>query len=51
MVYDHKGINTIKDQLPDLGFPFFAAMNSSTDVSCEWIYIILVLNDRSASHK
>jgi hypothetical protein len=41
----------IKDQLPDPCFPFFAAINSSTDVSCEWIFIILVLNDRYASRK
>jgi hypothetical protein len=44
-----KGINTIKYRLLDLGFPFFAAINSSTDVSCEWIFIIIVLDDRSAS--
>jgi hypothetical protein len=46
----HKGTNAVKDQLSDLGLPFFAAINFSTDVSCEWIFIILVLNDRSAAH-
>jgi hypothetical protein len=33
---------------------FFAAINSTTDVSCELIFlniVFLVLSDRSASHK